>query len=301
MSHGFNGLNGLESVAVVIPTYNHASSLKRAIESVQAQTVKGLDVIVIDDGSEDGTADVVQEYPKSRYVKIAHSGLPAVVRNVGARMTNAAYLAFLDSDDEWLPFKVERQLRELPGSSFGLVCSNATLNGVRPYLRTGQKHTGQVLKDLIGDNFVVTSSVLVRRDLFEQAGGFCEDPRLRGIEDYDLWLRIAALTDFQYIDEELLLYRHSETSLSRTRSMLSHWQGMEFIFSRVHDNGRLTAILNRQIAVCRTSICDAYLASGQYRQFVRTFAGICRRRPATVAKYLAGGRWISHGLRGLRQ
>jgi teichuronic acid biosynthesis glycosyltransferase TuaG len=287
MSRGFNGLKSVESVksvAVIIPTYNRASSLKRAIDSVQAQTVKDLDVIVIDDGSDDDTCDIVQAYANCRYVKTEHSGLPAVARNVGARMTDATYLAFLDSDDEWLPHKIEKQLAAI---SCGLVCSNASLNGERPYLRPGQKHTGRVLKELLTDNFVITSSVLVRRDLFKRAGGFCEDPKLRGIEDYDLWLRLAAFTDFRYIDEELLLYTHSAAGLSRTRSLVSHWQGMEFILSRVQDANGLAGVLRRKLAACKTSLCDEYLSSGEYREFAKTFVGLCRIRPVAAAKYPA--------------
>ena len=289
----------MADIAVIIPTYNRASSLKRAIDSVQAQTLSDIELIIIDDGSDDDTAVVVRRYPTCRYVKIAHSGLPAVARNEGARMTDATYLAFLDSDDEWVPPKLERQLREIRRSSFGLVCSNATLNGERPYFRPGKEHTGRVFRDLLADNFVITSSVLVRRDLFEQAGAFCEDPKLRGIEDYDLWLRLATLTDFRYIDEELLVYRQSEASLSRTRSLLSHWQGMEFIFSRVKDTCGPADVLSRKLAGCRTSMCDAYLLSGQYREFAKTLAGLFGRHPGMVVGYLARGGWISRGLRGL--
>ena len=290
----------MPEIAVIIPTYNRAPALKRAIESVVAQSVSDIELIVVDDGSEDDTPDVAQTFHVCRYMRIRHSGLPAIARNVGARTTGATFLAFLDSDDEWLPSKLEKQLMNILEKSCGLVCSNASLNGIRPYLKPGQKHTGWVLGDLVAENFVITSSVVVRRDLFERAGGFCEDPLLRGVEDYDLWVRLAALTDFHYIDEELLLYRQSDASLSRTRSMLSHWKGMEFIFSRVAETQEVAEVLNRQIAACRSSICDEYLSSGQYRNFAKTFASLSRKRPIAVVKYLATGRWIGHGLRGLR-
>jgi hypothetical protein len=115
---------------------------------------------------------------------------------------------------------------------------------------------------------------------------------LRGLEDYDLWLRLAAVTDFCYIDEELGLYRQSDTSLSRTRSMLSHWQGMERIFSRAADSiqvkdGGLAMILNQQLAACKRSMCDEYLALRQYRHFAQSFAALCRIRPLAAARYPA--------------
>ena len=148
-----------------------------------------------------------------------------------------------DSDDEWFPHKLKTQTR----TACGFVCSNATLvldNGApgKPYLPAGQTHRGRVLRDLLSDNFVIASSVLVRRKLLEQVGGFSEDPRLRGIEDYDLWLRLAALTDFRYIDEELLMYKHSITSLSRIRSIRAQWRGLALIFSRAAHR----ALMNRQ-------------------------------------------------------
>jgi teichuronic acid biosynthesis glycosyltransferase TuaG len=235
-------------IAVIIPTYNRALSLKRAIDSVQAQTAGPTEIIVVDDGSEEDIPTVVRPYGNCRYRRIEHSGLPAVVRNAGLAMTSADYVAFLDSDDEWLPHKLERQLR----SNCEFVCSNASLvlndgSARRPYLPLGQKHVGRVLGDLLKDNFVITSSVIVRRDLVKRAGGFSEDPRLRGIEDYDLWLRVAAITDFCYVDEELLLYEHSVASLSRTQSMRAQRRGLARIFSR---------------AATRA------LVRGQYREFV---------------------------------
>jgi glycosyltransferase involved in cell wall biosynthesis len=289
----------MSEIAVIIPTYSRATSLKRAIESVLAQSLPDIEMIVVDDGSEDDTQDVVQSYRTCRYLKTSHSGLPAVARNIGARMTTATYLAFLDSDDEWRPSKLERQLLKISEGPYGLVCSNASLNGVRPYLQPRRKPTGRVLEDLIEENFVITSSVVVRRDLFDQVGGFCEDPLLRGLEDYDLWLRLAAATDFHYIDEELVVYTQSDASLSRTRSMLAHWKGMEFIFSRVADIGGLATILNRQVAACRSSMCDEYLSSGQYRNFAKMFASLWKRRRRAVARYVMTGRWISRGLRGI--
>jgi teichuronic acid biosynthesis glycosyltransferase TuaG len=235
-------------IAVIIPTYNRASSLKRAIESVQVQTLPAREVIVVDDGSEEDIRALVEPYRNCVYRKIEHSGLPAVARNAGLGMTDADYVAFLDSDDEWLPHKLERQI----SSNCDFVCSNArrvldNASATSPYLPVGQRHVGRVLGDLLKDNFVITSSVLVRRELINRAGGFNEDPRLRVGEDYDLWLRLAAITDFCYIDEELLLYEHSIASLSRTNPTREQRRGLARIFSR---------------AATRA------LIRGQYREFV---------------------------------
>ena len=112
-------------IAVIIPTYNRSELLKAALDSVLSQKYKDLETIVVDDGSEDDTSELVGQYPQCRYIKLEHSGLPAVARNAGIRRTKADFVAFLDSDDEWLPQKLERQMPIFAEADAGLVCSNA--------------------------------------------------------------------------------------------------------------------------------------------------------------------------------
>src|SRR5438128_10972272 len=128
----------MPDIAVLVPAYNRASLLKRAIESVEAQTCGVREIIIVDDGSEEDLRPVAGN---CRYKKIQHSGLPAIARNVGVGMTDAEYVAFLDADDQWFPHKLERQM----STACGFVSSNATLilEDVlprRPYLPVGQSH-----------------------------------------------------------------------------------------------------------------------------------------------------------------
>src|SRR6516165_5246405 len=116
----------LPRIAVIIPTYNRASLVTRAIESVLAQTYTNYELVVVDDGSEDNTLEIVKQYTGCRYVRLEHSGLPSVARNAGVRSTDTPYVAFLDSDDEWLPGKLTVQTEILESNpDVGLVCSNA--------------------------------------------------------------------------------------------------------------------------------------------------------------------------------
>src|SRR5437016_2085238 len=111
----------MADVAVIIPTYNRATSLMHAIRSVRRLTYCKCEIIVVDDGSDDGTEAVIREYSDCRYLKIEHSGLPAVARNAGARLTSAGYLAFLDSDDLWVVSKLEKQMGGFSAGFRGLV------------------------------------------------------------------------------------------------------------------------------------------------------------------------------------
>jgi glycosyltransferase involved in cell wall biosynthesis len=218
-------------VSVVIPTYNRAGYLAEAIDSVVAQSHDSCEILVADDGSEDETPDVLARYGGDIvFVKLEHSGLLGAVRNAGLRRARGELVAFLDSDDIWLPEKLERQISVLDRNpSVGLVCSNAVVidqngNQIRDfYLRPEQGSSGKVLEQLLDVNFVIVSSAVVRRELIDQAGGFREDVRLRGIEDYDLWLRVSAVSEVVYLPEALLQYREHAGSMRMEVPRTTHW------------------------------------------------------------------------------
>lgn len=288
----------MSTVAVIIPTYNRVRSVQRAIESVRAQTYSDLEIVVADDGSDDETAGVLRRYSDCRYLRIDHSGLPAAARNAGVRSSSAAHLAFLDSDDEWLPQKLHLQMQAMESTSCGLVCSNAQIISTDhrvpsgPYLPAREKRFAPTLQQLLLNNFVIASSVVVKREFFESAGGFSEDPLLRGLEDYELWLRIAVSTRFHYIDQELVRYHRSTAGISGQSSGLAYWQAMELIFSRfsgslASSDPTLSATLQMQLDASRRSVCDEYLAHGRRGDFARRLAAFASRSPLAAAKYLA--------------
>jgi glycosyltransferase involved in cell wall biosynthesis len=280
----------MSEIAVVIPTYNRAASLKRAIHSVQAQRFREFEIVVVDDGSQDEIAPIVPSCGNCRYLRLAHTGLPAIARNAGAHATDSRYIAFLDSDDVWLPHKLESQMKIMAGSAYGVVCSNA-LAGNGRYFSVGQEHSGNVRKDLLQDNFVITSTAVIRRDVFDRIGGFDESSDVH-FEDYDLWLRAAAVAPFFYIDEALIVYRRSVSGFGSRFSKLEHWQRMEQFLTRTRrtfdgDPNGLEAVVVRQLDSYRRSICDEYLELHRYRDFARNMAGFAARRPLHAAKYLA--------------
>jgi glycosyltransferase involved in cell wall biosynthesis len=203
-------------VSVVMPAFDAARFVHAAIESVRGQTHEDWELVIADDGSTDGTADIVETIgdPRIRVLRGSHSGLPAVGRNRAIAHSSGAFVAFLDADDVWQPDKLSRQLALLSARpEFGLVhCGVAELGG-RTVIKNAPP-TEEPLVALLRENFVATSSVVVRRSALVEHGVFDEDPALRGAEDYELWLRLAPFAGFGFIPEPLILYRVHEAGLS---------------------------------------------------------------------------------------
>jgi glycosyltransferase involved in cell wall biosynthesis len=205
-------------VSVVIPAYNAERFLGAAIESVLAQTSRDLEMIVVDDGSQDGTASVARRYGEAiRYLRQDNSGV-AVARNRGISESLGEYVAFLDADDTWRPDKLEKQLAALERQPGYRACHTAHTivdDDLRPLGVARSPRRASILEDLILRGNVVGSicSVLCARELFDVVGGF--DPALSQCADWDMWIRIGGLTDFLYLDEPLVTYRQHGTNMSR--------------------------------------------------------------------------------------
>jgi glycosyltransferase involved in cell wall biosynthesis len=291
----------MPKVSVIVPTFNQAAFLRRAVESICAQTFKDTEILLVDDGSEDATETLARQFINCSYLKIPHSGLPAVARNVGVRKATGRYIAFLDADDQWLPHKLHAQSRILDdGPDVGLVCSNALVESAagtdRPlYLKYAQGKTGRVLPDLLRDNFIITSTVLMRRDLFESAGWFSEARELRAVEDYHLWIRVAAHTKIHFIPEPLALYQKSSTSLSSSMRNSEHCRSLEYLFENLRASlssdtdavEPLSPIVESRLSSCRCAQCDAYLAERRYGKFSKTLAAFLKKQPVQAFKYAA--------------
>ncbi len=195
-----------DSVAVIIPTHNRAHTLGRALESVYGQSRPADEVCVIDDGSEDTTRQLVlEQFPQSRYIYQPNAGVSSA-RNAGVAATESAWLAFLDSDDEWLPTKLERQLAEIshdPACRL-LHCDEIWIrNGVRVNPRDKhRKKGGDVFEHCLRECVIAPSAVIWQRSLLEEMHGF--DEELPVCEDYDLWLKIGSRYPVAYVDEALL-------------------------------------------------------------------------------------------------
>jgi glycosyltransferase involved in cell wall biosynthesis len=206
-------------VSVVIPSYNSACFVCEAVESVLGQTYRDLDIIVVDDGSNDETAEVLDRFRgRIRYVFQPNQGLSAA-RNRGIREASGELIAFLDADDVWLPEKLEKQLACLAANPrAALVHSDVIFWDQEP----GDKHRkengrsefdGPCYERFLVNSRVLPSATVIRRECLAKVGLF--DESLRRVEDYDLWFRLARHYELAYVDEALLLYRIHPSSLSR--------------------------------------------------------------------------------------
>ena len=198
-------------VSVIIPAYNRRAMLLEAIDSVLAQSTPAFELIVIDDGSTDGTAEHLPRLAKTIRIKIGridHRG-PAAARNRGVAIARAPLVAFLDSDDLWSPTKLERQLafmRDNPGCAISQTGELWIRNGQR--VNPGRRHrkrAGDIFIDSLRTCLVGMSSVMMRADLFRSSGGF--DEQMTAAEDYDLWLRILIDHEAGLLDEALVTRR----------------------------------------------------------------------------------------------
>lgn len=211
------------TVSVVMAAKNYARFLPAAVESVLAQTFPDWELLIVDDGSSDRTPDAVRPFLADRRVRYFRSdrlGQPRA-KNLGIGLSRGEFIAFLDADDAWQPAKLEKQLAIFRSSpEVGVVFCRRVLmdeeGRVFPAKPSPSPPRGRVLSEMYVQNFVCFSSVVVRRSVFEHVGRF--DPQWDLAIDYDLWLRVAKLHSFDYVDEELVLYRTGHGNLSKKLS-----------------------------------------------------------------------------------
>jgi len=237
-------MEGGELVSVVIPTYNRAGELPSAIESVLGQSYLPLEIIVVDDGSTDGTEAMIRSrYPQVRYFRQSNRG-PAAARNSGIKAALGRFIAFLDSDDRWTSQKLDRQmalLKERP--ELGLVFSSVRFvtrsGGTVSERRYDSSFRGRVIERLLSWSGIVLSSVVVRRDCLDRVGLFEEDLIIG--EDWDLYFRLAMDFPVDFVDEPLVLRLIHEKNLQADFSKIElKLQNELRVIERMHSHPRLT-------------------------------------------------------------
>lgn len=209
-------------ISVVIPTWNRANFLPDAINSVLNQTIPVYEVLICDDGSTDNSKHIVESFgnAKVKWLSGNHVGLPAVPRNRGIRAAQGDWVAFLDSDDIWLPGKLKMQFEYLKNTNMLATSTNAFIFDVKKNSKklffSNSKLTKNInFPNLLSVNTIITSTVILHKSLLDRVGLFSESNIVRGIEDYDLWLRVSTFSDFLYLSEPLAQYRDDETFSAR--------------------------------------------------------------------------------------
>jgi len=284
-------------VSVVIPAYNAEGCLSRALDSVLAQTHAPVEILVVNDGSTDGTLRLLDRYAEQvKVINQANQGAGAA-RNAGIRASQGRYIAFLDADDRWLPTKLDRQIAALEGDPEAGLCYT---NGAH-YNETGvtqpshaalrRPHSGWVFEPLFVENFMITSSVLVRRDSVEMVGEF--NPQYLNAQDYDLWTRLARRYRFVYVDEILVQYWSMGKSLCTNYDRL---YTTDFMISRrlMEDDPQF---FENRPGLVRTRFGSLHFRygwrlfrNGRFEEARREFGSSRRYRPMDIRTY---GYWAA--------
>jgi glycosyltransferase involved in cell wall biosynthesis len=292
------------SVSVVIPTYNCVSLLPNAIRSAYAQTLAPLEVIVVDDGCADGTAEVLGRLaptlPGNFTYRSKTNGGEASARNAGVSMARGDFVAFLDQDDIWLPDKLERQMSLFehdPSLGLAFTALTRVAGGAREVVLQLEWDASPeaVIRSLMVGCVITPSTVIVRRDVLAAVGPFDESLWLGN--DWELWLRIAVKGyRVGYLPEPLTDYYWHTTNMSRDRKKIS--AAAEVIFSRLFLSGDLPPSLGRLKRSClarwRLSHACYCLQDGDGRGARQALLQAFRTRPLSVRPG-----WISLYLRSL--
>lgn len=251
-------------VAIIIPTYNRASLIGEAIESALSQRFRDIEVVVVDDGSTDATAEIVAEFgDRVRYLWQPNAGNPCSARNRGIGATTSEFLVFLDSDDLLLPDKVERQVAYLDAHpDCDLVFGDCLImdehgNEIPGATVYTEKHwTGRAdLSNLLLSNFIAVNAPLVRRSALERVGLF--DPEVRP-EDYDLWLRITATGKIVGTDDVAGKVRRGPARRSEQQTEII--RGHLGVLAKLRE--RYPDAVDRNLGAYRRRLCQVHLSLG---------------------------------------
>ncbi len=260
-------------VSVIIPVYNRAKFLARAVNSVLQQTFTDFELIVVDDGSHDSPEMVMEKYSDSRVkiLKQKNAGVSSA-RNTGVLNARYDLIAFLDSDDEWKPAKLDKQIRFLIDNPECRICYTGEdwIRDHQPFAhaKSKKKYGGLIFEYCLKDCFIGCSTVIISKSVFFEAGMF--DESFPVCEDYDLWLKISAKYPI-FIIKEPLIYKHGghEGQLSRIYWGLDRFRIKSI--ANIMQSGKLNnsqvelarKVLNDKCAV----VCSGSLKRKNYRDF----------------------------------
>jgi glycosyltransferase involved in cell wall biosynthesis len=289
------------AVSIVIAAYNSAATLEETLASVAAQTFTDFELIVIDDGSSDATPALLQthaaQWPWLSWVRQPNAGASAA-RQKGIALARSDLIAFLDADDLWHPSKLAKQVPlmlarpELVLSYTDMLDFFPDHDASRSLLQQKSPARGQVLPALFQANFIYTPTVIVRKAALERVGGF--DLRLKVNEDFDLWLRLAELGEFDYLGEVLGRRRVLPGSLTRANQRLCYEQDLHIIDTWVAKRPDLFPLnspqVRQRLALIHSRIGEHCLGQRDFlgaRRAYRMALQLGTRSAPTLARSLA--------------
>ena len=244
-------------VTIVIPTYNRLGFVRQAIASVLAQTYTHWELIVVDDGSDDGTADAIRSMNDNRIklLEMNHSGNIAFLRNTGVKAGSGEWLSFLDSDDLWVPKKLEIQLNNLMSGGRqwgygGFELMNSEMQPIPNKAGLYRPVSGWIAKEVLSTEASVNiGTLMLKRSLFVEAGGFNEDAELLYREDYELVIRLALKAEVLAVPDLLVRVReHDGRSTSTYHYGNDRTAAVYNRFLQTHPDKELAKIARRRMA-----------------------------------------------------
>ena len=253
-----NKIERKPQLTVIIPTYNRGWILKEAIDSVLTQDYKDFELIVVDDGSTDNTSEILASYGNDIRVLFQENKGVSAARNRGIAEASGQFIAFIDSDDLWLPQKLSTQVEFFNQTPDALICQTEEVwirkgKRVNPKMRH-KKPSGMIFEPSLELCLVSPSAVMIRRVLFDRVGAF--DVTLPACEDYDLWLRISCRFPVHLIDTPLIIKRGGHND------QLSSMKGLDKFrikaIEKIINSGRLSEDQYRAAAKALKEKCKIY-------------------------------------------
>jgi glycosyltransferase involved in cell wall biosynthesis len=282
-----------ELISVVIPAYNRGEKILRAIAGVRAQTYPDLEIVVVDDGSRDGTAALVEGLgdPRVRLIRHDRNRGAAAARNTGVAAARGDWIAFQDSDDDWLPEKLARQaafFAALPADYVGVFCTKIDY-GVDAAGRQGPRRvccvpdpgeaiaSGDLHPRLLRGNIIGPQTALIAKAAFAAAGGF--DPKLRNNNDWDFFIRLSARGRIGFLDDPLVVVMYSDDSISRNRRF------KVFSFVRIFGKIRRQTTDRRLLSALASEVSSKLHTAGRRRSERRYLARAIGWDPLNAKAY----------------
>ncbi|MCX6537037.1 MAG: glycosyltransferase [Actinobacteria bacterium] len=278
-------------VSVVIPTYNHAKFLKKALDSVTAQTFKDWEAVVVNNFSTDNTIEVVNSFadPRIKLLNFSNNGVIAASRNHGLREATGDFIAFLDSDDIWYSNKLQKCVEQASAGNQFICHGELWINSdlTQRTVMYGPASNATYKRLLYKGNCISTSTTFIAKSLLDSVQGFDENPEIITTEDYDLWLRLASKNPKTIFIPEVLGEFHRLAD-SASSSVLRNFAA-ELIVLKTHFSAQPRTITNRLRMRHRYAIAHygaARQLTNQPAQAIRLFAQALKLSPFLIKIYL---------------
>lgn len=285
-----NGMNRSHTVSIIVTTYNRADLLPRAIESILNQTYKDFELIIVDDGSMDNTEKVMKEFQEKdsriKYVYQENKGWASAL-NKGLSFAQGEYVAFLDSDDEWLPGKLEKQIEVFKNNlSVGLVtCWAFRIFENRKKKKLFKTYKGTIEKKnwccFFKTNGIISfSTIIMKRKVFDTIGSF--DIKLKAAVDLDFYIRILNKFDIYFLSIPLVNYYESQESLSKKNFWTKWTSDLEYLLQKHQDS--IGRCIHLKFYFLKT-LGTCYLLDGDYSKARKCFFESVKIKPLRLRIY----------------